>query len=217
MKARHDLIGCYTDNAGVSVDPAGQGIDDNVFMAGNNGKVLEVYTKTLMAPSESAIKAVEICKSIKGHFIIVDCDGIGIGVYQELIKLSSDYLQGIQIIKYHGSAKSEIKVGDRAIYENMRAEAAFIAKERGHAGLAGIDGHDQELLEDLVEDEFFENNRGLTQVIPKDEIKERLGRSPGRGDAWKMLQWAFNQKYKKRVQRRARPMPEIDINGGFSF
>ena len=41
------------------------------------------------------------------------------------------------------------------------------------------------------------------QVIPKDEIRESLGKSPGRGDAWQMLQWAFNQKYKKRVQRRA--------------
>ena len=101
----------YSDNRGVPVDPSGEGADDNVFMAGSGGEILNVFTSTLMSPSESAIKAVEMCKEINGHFIIVDCDGLGIGVYQELIKLIPSYLQGIQIIKFHGWAKSEIKRG----------------------------------------------------------------------------------------------------------
>ena len=54
-------------------------------------------------------------------------------------------------------------------------------------------GIDLELIEDLLEDEYFEKHRGQLQVIPKDEMRERLGRSPGRGDAWKMLQWAFSR------------------------
>ena len=33
----------------------------------------------------------------------------------------------------------------------------------------------------------------VSALKTKDEIRERLGRSPGRGDAWKMLQWAFSR------------------------
>lgn len=201
MKARHGLLARYGNNAGVAVDPAGEGVDDNVFMAGNDGEILEVYTKTLMSPSNSAIKAVDMCKSINGHFIVVDCDGVGIGVYQELNGLDESYLEGINIIKFHGSAPSEVREGDRRIYANMRSEAAFVAKDRGQAGRAAIDQQDYELIEDLMEDEYFENKRGQLQIIPKDEIKERLGRSPGRGDTWKMLQWAFNQEYSNMVYK----------------
>lgn len=189
--SRYGLTLSYSENRGVSVDPAGEGIDDNVFMAGAGGEILDVFTRTLMSPSDSAHKAVEMCKAIDGHFIIVDCDGVGIGVYQELNKLSDSYLQGIEIIKFHGSAASETKEAERALYANMRAEAAFTAAARIKAGNAVINPKDKELIEDLGEDEYFENKRGLIQVIPKEEIKERLGRSPGRGDCWKMLQYAF--------------------------
>jgi len=196
MKSRHGFLARSNDNRGVAVDPAGEGVDDNVFMSGSNGEIIEVYTKTLMAPSESAHKAIEMCKEINGSFIVVDCDGVGIGAYQELNKMPDSYLQGIQIIKFHGSAQSEVREGDRPIYANMRAEAAFVARDRGQDGKASINEKDQELIEDLFEDEYFENTRGRLQVIPKEEIKERLGRSPGRGDCWKMLQWAFSQEHK---------------------
>lgn len=196
MKERHGFLAKHSDNRGVAVDPAGEGIDDNVFMAGSGGEIMDVYTKTLMPPSESAHKAIEMCKEKNGSFIIVDCDGVGIGVYQELNKLPESYLQGIQIIKFHGSAQNEVKEGDRPIYANLRAEAAFVARDRGQAGRAAINEGDSELIEDLLEDEYFESKKGRIQIIPKEEIKERLGRSPGRGDCYKMLQWAFEQGYK---------------------
>ena len=142
MKEKQGLLAQYSNNRGVSVDPSGEGADDNVFMAGSGGEILNVFTRTLMSPSRSAIKAVEMCKEIDGHFIIVDCDGLGVGVYQELIKLSPSYLQGIEIIKFHGSAPSEVNVMmDRAIYANMRAEAAFMARDMGQSGKAAVNGH----------------------------------------------------------------------------
>jgi len=201
MADRYGVLSINSNVRGVSVDPAGEGVDENVFMAGVGGEVLDVFTQTLMAPSVSAVKAVEMCKSIKGRFVIVDCDGLGIGVYQELNKLSQDYVKGIKIIKFHGSAASEVKENDRPIYANMRAEAAFIARDRGQQGKAAINPKDTELKEDLMEDEYFEDNKGRLQVIPKDEIKERLGRSPGRGDCWKMLQWAFSQQTNDMIYR----------------
>lgn len=197
-KSRFGLLIGGGQNAGVAVDPAGEGVDDNVFLSGKNGDVASTYTKTLMSPSDSAHKAVQMCKEIDGNFIIVDCDGIGIGVYQELTGFDDNYTQGIQIVKFHGSAPSEIKLNGRPIYQNMRSEASFTAQERAKSGKASFDPKDRELEEDLKEEMYFENKRGLLQIEDKEDMKERLLRSPGRGDAWKMLQWGFSKNFKRK-------------------
>jgi hypothetical protein len=181
------------NNKGVAVDPAGEGVDLNVFMAGSNGEVLEVYEKLTMSPTEKAIKAVEMCKQIGGWWIVVDCDGLGIEMYSELRRLGDDYLGGIQIIKFHGSQPSSIKICDRVMYANLRAEAAFVTQRRGYAGFASLDKDDSILIEDLEADLSFTNGRGLQQLVLKEDVKKQLKRSPGRGDAFKMLQWAMEK------------------------
>lgn len=211
MKGRYGFLARHGDNPGVAVDPSGEGIDENVFIAGNAGEPLNVFTKTIMSPVEVALKAIEMCKQVNGKFIIIDCDGIGIGPYQELMRLPDDYTKGIQIIKFHGSAPSALSDAGasgsdekaRKIYANMRAEAAFVARDRGYAGRAAVNEFDTELLEDLQEEEYFTNNTGKIQIEPKEDLKERLGRSPGRGDAWKMLQWAFDQNFEDKTGYRS--------------
>lgn len=209
MRARHGFLGRYSFNRGVAVDSAGEGTDDNVFMSGSGGEVLDVKTTAIIAPSVAAVKAVELCKAINGFWIIVDCDGIGIGVYQELIKLSAEYLAGIKIIKFHGSSKDveQMETGGKhrpekkRLYANLRAYAAFVAKERALRGVAAVSPDDSYLNEELEADEWFENKSGQIQLIEKKDIKEKLDppRSPGRADCWKMLQYAFEQEFKDDV------------------
>lgn len=196
MKSRQGLLARHSANSGVSIDPAGDGADDNVLMSGRGGEVIEVLTKTRMSPSDRAHKAVQMCRRINGGFIIVDCDGVGIDTWQELNAFDDAYTHGIEIVKFHGSAKSEVMECDRPIYANKRAEAHFVARKRAFDGQAGIDDQDIELIEDLSEPEFFTNKQGLIQIEPKEDIKERLGRSPGRGDAYVMLQYGFEQEFK---------------------
>lgn len=193
MQRQYGLVNRIANNRGVSVDPSGEGVDMNVFMAGNNGEVLDVYEKLTMSPTEKAIKAVEMCRNIGGWFIIVDCDGLGIEMFSELRNLDERYLDGIQLIKFHGSVPSGRKICDRVMYSNMRAEAAFVTQKRGFSGHATIDKNDKALIEDLEQDVSFMNGRGLQQLIDKGDIKAQIKRSPGRGDAYKMLQWAFDQ------------------------
>lgn len=205
MRARHGFLARFSFNRGVAVDSAGEGMDDNVFMAGSGGEVTDVYTTATIAPSVAAVKAVEMCKAINGYFIIVDADGIGIGVYQELAKLSDQYLAGIKIIKFHGSSKDveQLDTGGKhrdekkRIFANRRAEAAFVAKDRGLRGHAAVNPKDDYLVEELEADEWFENKSGQIQLIDKVDIKDNLEppRSPGRADCWKMLQWAFEQEF----------------------
>ena len=193
MTARYGAIAKVGVNRGVSVDPAGEGHDMNVFMSGDNGEVLEVFEKMVMSPTEKALRAVEMCKLIGGWFIIVDCDGLGIETYSELVRLPEEHLDGIQILKFHGSIPSSIKICDRVMYANTRAEAAFITQKRGYSGYASLPREDKQLREDLEADISFMNGRGLQQLIEKADIRVQLKRSPGRGDAYKMLQWAFDQ------------------------
>lgn len=198
MKARYGMLLGSGLHAGVALDPAGEGVDDNVIMAGKNGDVTDIFTKTLMSASDNAHKAVEMCKKVDGDFIIVDCDGMGIKEYQELMKFDDSYLQGIRIIKFHGSAPSEERVKDKQIYQNMRSEASFTAQERAKAGKASIPPGEKELYEDLETETYFENKRGLLQIEDKEDMKETLKRSPGKGDSWKMLQWGFAKGFKRK-------------------
>lgn len=206
MKSRHGFLARFSFNRGVAVDSAGEGMDDNVFMSGSGGEIMDVYTTATIAPSVAAVKAVEMCKAVNGYFIIVDCDGIGIGVWQELIKLSDQYLCGIKIIKFHGSSQDvkDYETGGanrpekKRMYKNKRAEASFIAKDRALRGHAAVNDKDVSLIEELEADEWFENKSGQIQLVDKADIKEKLDppRSPGKADCWKMLQYAFEQEYK---------------------
>jgi len=173
--------------------------DFNEFLSIKGGEVVRVHSESNMPPSAQAHFAVEMCKEVNGNFIIVDCDGIGIGAYQELNRFSEKYLDGIQIIKFHGSAPSEKLEAGRRIYQNMRAEAAFTTQSRARKGLAAINEDHKEMIEDLTEEEYFTNNKGLIQIEAKEDIKERLGRSPGKGDAYKMAQFACDMEVKNVV------------------
>lgn len=217
MQRQYGSVSRVANNKGVAVDPAGEGVDMNVFISGNNGEVLEVYEKLTMSPMEKAIKAVEMCRKIGGWFIIVDCDGLGIEMFSELRRLDEKYLDGIHLIKFHGSVPSSIKICDRVMYANMRAEAAYITQKRGFGGFATIDPNDKALIEDLEQDVSFMNGRGLQQLIDKGDIKAQIKRSPGRGDAYKMLQWAFEQNYTDNRLSKSRTRDKYDIDEGERF
>ena len=190
---RHELLSRHACNRGVAVDPAGMGVDDNVFCAGNGGEVLEWFEKMVMSPTEKAIRAVEMCKKVNGWWIVVDCDGLGIEMYQEITNMSNDYLGGIQVLRFHGSGASTLEMAGRPMYHNARAEAAFVAQRRAYQGIAAIDPSDRKLIEELEQDVSFTGGRGLQQLIAKEDIKKVLKRSPGRADAWKMFQWGCDQ------------------------
>jgi len=194
--ARFDTMsmGRGINNSGVAVDPSGMGADDNEFLAINEGLPLESYSKTIMSPTEKALKAIEICKRIDGYWIIVDCDGIGADMFLELQGMDESFLGGIQLIKFNGSAPSKASLtttlrNNRPVYQNMRAEIAYIAQKRAYAGIASINPRSKHTIEDLKHDVSFVNGKGLLQLVPKEEIKEQIKRSPGKGDVWKMAQY----------------------------
>ena len=123
-----------------------------------------------------------------------DCDGIGADTFLELESFSPEFLCGIQLVKFNGCAPSKVSMTislkkNKPIYENMRAEAAYVAQKRGYARLAGIDPRDKQMIEELKKEVSFVNSKGLLNIDKKD-IKEQIKRSPTGSDLWKMFQWA---------------------------
>lgn len=199
VKDTHGL----SHNSGTAMDVAGEGIDNNVIMSGTRGVIKNIVARTQGSPSLNAIECQAECEKVEGNFIIVDCDGLGIGTWQELQKITG-LDEKFHLVKYHGSAAVKNPITRKDIgYQNLRALATWTARERLIKGLASIPD-DDELIEELLEIEFFENNRGLIQIEDKQDIKDRLDRSPDKADCWIMLQWGFDQKYEKVKQLKSR-------------
>jgi hypothetical protein len=197
MLKNNRVIGEGGTNAGVAIDVAGEGDDTNVIYAGKNGRVFDSFEKLNQSPGLNALKCYSMSKNIRGNFVVIDCDGLGIGVWQEIVNEFRDFSEKVNIVKYHGSSRlSEIDPTDKdkPSYYNIRAKAWFTALDRANAGLATIPD-DPELIEELLEVKYFENKKGMIQLEEKEDIKDRLGRSPNKADAWVMLQWGFAQNY----------------------
>lgn len=193
----NDCFGVSWNN-GAAMDVAGEGVDDNVIMNGRKGLVQDILAKNVSAPSQNALDCLKACSDVSGNFIMIDCDGLGIGTWQELNKIP-DIDQKYHILKFHGStkyAKDPVKNPDN--YENLRAKACFVAQARLKEGKASIPNI-PELIEELLEIKFFENVRGLIQIEDNDDLKERLGRSPDHAMAWIMYQYATSLELERKV------------------
>lgn len=203
--------GGLNHNNGVAMDVSGEGDDDNVIYAGKHGIVKDGLIKNVSNPSQNAIDCLKMCDEQDGIFVLIDCDGLGIGTWQELNKIPG-IEQRYHILKFHGStryAKDPVKNPDN--YENLRSKACFTAAKRLQDNAASVPKDDL-LVEELQEIKYFENDRGLIQIEDNDDIKERIGRSPDRAMAWIMLQYGFSLKLDPKDKKKKHDPYNEDIN-----
>lgn len=118
----------------------------------------------------------------------VDSIGVGFGVIGELRNLSTKGAHSAQIIGVNvAEASSEV---DK--FQNLRAqlwwEIGRVLSERGGWDLSKMDNADVTVAQ-LLEAQWFLNDRGKIQVEKKDEIRKRLGRSPDNADALLLAFW----------------------------
>lgn len=174
----------------IGVDPARFGDDDMVISAYESGRLLE---RKIIPKCDAVQGSGEIVLMQKKHFpdgqiaIVVDCDGLG-GPYLDYAKkMIPDQLE-ITWVEFHGSCADREMVSQE--YHNHRAEAAFWIKSQMEDGMVSLD-RDEFAKEEALAEQYFVNQRGKIQLEDKDEIKERIGRSPGRWDADKLAIWGF--------------------------
>lgn len=166
------------------VDVAHEGGDKSVCVIREDNRVLLIDVWAKADIPHSAERVERLWRRYGADEIIIDCDGLGVGVRDILRQ------RGLPTVAFHGQAKTARKdeTGELG-FANMRSLAWYNLRQlldphQGH--LLILPKHDG-LLGDLVCPRWDVINQRIT-VEPKDQIKRRLGRSPDIGDA---LAYAF--------------------------
>lgn len=182
----------------VGLDVARMGTDSTVWTAVSGSRVLEVKRVTGNTTMQVVGLTVEFVKHLQETYglpvtaVKIDVIGLGAGVYDRLIELDDDNIE-IPVVAVN-NAEVNIVV-DKERYSNVRAEMAWAFRHRidhGNVGLAAVQVHDYEIKEyirgDIQAMRYKITSQGKIQLLPKEELKKNLGRSP---DYWDSLVMAF--------------------------
>ena len=156
----------------IGIDCSGLGKDSNVIVVRNQNEIIDIVEKKVASNSE-------LCSTVRGlimthgkanlSHVAID-EAYGLDLHERL----SDAGINATIVPFGGKPKNQA-------YANRRAEM-YINMKKGieEYGLKGIT---DELYRELQATKYILNNNGKVQIIPKDEIKLNIGRSPDIADA----------------------------------
>ncbi len=192
-KTKKELYDYY-----VSVDVARMGQDKTVIMIWNSYQVLEVrkFTKQRTDETVGVLCQIENEYSIPRSHFVIDEDGVGGGVV--------DQFKGSKGFLNNSSAIQPTDTNKKVNYANLKTQCSFILAEKVNEGSIGMDEVDPQIRDALVEEleqirQIDIDKEGKIKIMPKEEIKERIGRSPDYSDAMMMrMYFTINQLAKKR-------------------
>lgn len=164
----------------IGLDPARYGDDETVLSYIENGELVEQIILSKLSAPEVVTHGDLLARRKGDKVFVVDCDGLG-GPYADYLRLKE-----YDVIEFHGSAG--YPSDQHSSYQNKRAEAWFYVAEQMRLGKVSIPD-DEFLKAELLEVMYFVNERGKIQLESKDDVKERLGRSPDRADAFILGVW----------------------------
>ena len=174
----------------LTVDVARFGSDKTVIFLWRGFYIenIFVYAKKDTAFIEREINKLATQYSIPRSQITVDEDGIGGGVV--------DHLKGIKGFVNNSRAFQTAKTGPTKLiehnYGNLKAQCYFALADKVNNNLIGcyndiLVEYKETMIEDLEQIKRKDPDKdGKLYVTPKEEIKEKLGRSPDFGDAMMM-------------------------------
>lgn len=187
-------------------DPAGGGADAAELMYRHGPWFSDPITVQGEATADGSAAAATIVKYRRdGAPVVVDVGG----GYGGAVTLRLDD-NNIPYQGFNGASATGQKTVDRQLgFHNLRAEAWWRMREAldpdqeggSHIALPPS----PELRADLAAPTYTVGPRGIL-LEPKDKLRERLGRSPGKGDACVMA-WAFGQEFVTRAVRRGQLPP----------
>jgi len=184
------------------LDVAASGGDMTVLhVIDSKGQHIDRYVWSRMKLRITKAKAKKLFKEIGLRKMVVDADGLGLQVYQDL----ADELPG-HIIPYHGMAKLHHEA-----YFNKRTEIwNWVLKDLESGEITAIQDIGY-LFADLSGIKCPINTQGQMQLEAKKEYKGRLGHSPDDGDAFVMANMARKYDtvdFKKKREKEEEKLPE---------
>ncbi len=123
----------------------------------------------------------------------IDTIGVGAGTVNELRRLGKKEVQALNASSSPMDSAERAPDGrtyewapDANLFKNLRSQMYWQAREDLRLGNIDVP-KDDELWEELITPTFVDEPK--TIVEPKEEIKDRLGRSPDKADAFVMANW----------------------------
>jgi len=172
------------------IDTARFGDDETVMYYMEVYDVLEQWIMPYCRSTEISNKAAAISKQHNNCPVVVEATGadLGAAVIDELTEL------GVPTILYNPQGEPD----DKDKYYNMRAEAWSISainlsKCKSEFNNECMSENDILVLRNQLCTPTYKFRNGKTLVEPKKEIKDRIGRSPDRGDCWVIGQWSYEK------------------------
>jgi len=166
----------------ISADIARYGSDKMVIMVWSGFKVIEVFTlaKSSITETAQAIRDLSHKHSVPLTNIIADEDGVGGGV--------------VDIIGCKGfvnNSKAMPVDGQIVQYQNLKTQCYFKLAEMIQASQIYVNCKEGNVIDDMTKElEQVKRDKidsdGKLQIIPKDKVKELIGRSPDYSDALMM-------------------------------
>lgn len=158
----------------IGCDPAGFGRDFNCIVL-RKGNSIEKYHKVQLATAKDLYAVIKawIHEYGKQHLSAINIDAAyGASLYEVL--MDSDYAGFTNLVSFGGGA-------DEPSYANKRAEMYMKAKQ--FITEHGISGVDESAVNEFLSTKYILNNRDKIQLIPKEDIKQAIGRSPDTADS----------------------------------
>lgn len=171
----------------LAVDVARFGDDQTVIGSRQGRKAVILAKATGLSTTQVTAKVIEAIEAEKPEGIVVDGDGIGAGVVDQL----RDF--GYSVFEFHGGERAN----DFDKYYNRRAEVWGLLADWLEAGQCQIPD-DPALEEELTSPEYHYNVKNQIQLERKDEMKARGLSSPDLGDMLAMT-FAITVRAKNRV------------------
>ena len=183
----------------ITADIARLGKDSTVILVWEGFKVVKAFKleKSRVNDTANVIRRIATEYSVQMSNVICDEDGVGGGV--------------VDILRCKGfvnnSAPLPILVQGKEVkenYSNLKAQCAFkMAKkvQDGEVYVSGIDNRGVELLTEELQ--FWKrwkiDSDGKLSLMPKDEVKKKLGRSPDYSDAF-LMRYYFELQPQRKAQ-----------------
>lgn len=162
-------------NAYITADIARMGSDKAIIAVWNGFTIVElvVFNKSLMTDIQQSITALKAKYSIGNSNIIADEDGVGGGVVDNL-----------KIKGFVNNSTPVSKPNEKANYFNLQSQCGYLLAQKINERAIAIScevatDSRTEIIEDLEQLKSYETDKdGKLRILPKEKIKEAIGRSP---------------------------------------
>src|SRR5574343_131128 len=170
----------------ITADIARLGKDSTIIIIWDGLTIIDIIELNGVTTDISTAKIISLSKihNISPQNIIIDGDGIGGGVV--------DQMKGVKSF-INGSRQIEVR-GEPPIYQNLKSQCYYKLAEYVEKGKIKCISISEENFEDLAQELQVIKQKdidgdGKLSIIPKDQMKKILGRSPDLADAVMFRMW----------------------------